>query len=60
MTSGCLTGMGGSGMFYISKWDHAGNLVPKANPNWWGVTAGKKPNLTEIDYKIFSSTDTAL
>ena len=58
MTSGA-TGMGGSGMFYISKWDHAGNLILKANPNWWGVTANKKPNLTEIDFKIFSSTDTA-
>ena len=59
MASGSPTGMGGSGMFYISKWDHAGNLILKANPNWWGRNAGKTPHITEIDYKIFSSTDTA-
>jgi oligopeptide transport system substrate-binding protein len=52
------TGQGGSGMFYVSKWDHKGNLVLKANPNWWGVAAGKKPQLSEIDYKIFVSVDT--
>jgi len=52
------TGQGGSGMFYVSKWDHQGNLVLKANPNWWGVSTGQKPKLSEIDYKIFVSTDT--
>jgi peptide/nickel transport system substrate-binding protein/oligopeptide transport system substrate-binding protein len=53
------TGQGGSGMFYVSTWDHAGNLILKANPNWWGVSAGKKPNFTEVDFKIFDSGDTA-
>lgn len=53
------TGQGGSGMFYIATWDHSGNMVLKANPNWWGVTAGKKPYLTEIDYKMISSSDVA-
>jgi peptide/nickel transport system substrate-binding protein/oligopeptide transport system substrate-binding protein len=53
------TGQGGSGMFYVSTWDHAGNLILKPNPNWWGVSAGKKPNFTEIDFKIFDSGDTA-
>jgi peptide/nickel transport system substrate-binding protein/oligopeptide transport system substrate-binding protein len=48
------TGRGGSGMFYVSRWDHAGNLILKANPNWWGVSAGKKPSFTEIDFKFFS------
>ena len=52
------TGQGGSGMFYVSEWDHQGNLVLKANPHWWGVSQGKKPHLTEIDFKIFSSSDT--
>lgn len=52
------TGQGGSGMFYVSKWNHQGDLVLKANPNWWGVSAGMKPKLSEIDYKIFASADT--
>src|SRR5262249_43182901 len=52
------TGQGGSGMFYISKWDHTGNLDLKANPNWWGNSAGLKPNFSEVDFNIFDSTDT--
>jgi peptide/nickel transport system substrate-binding protein/oligopeptide transport system substrate-binding protein len=48
------TGQGGSGMFYVAAWDHQGVLTLKANPNWWG----KKPNFTEVDFKLFSSTDT--
>jgi oligopeptide transport system substrate-binding protein len=48
------TGQGGSGMFYVSAWDHQGVLTLKANPNWWG----KKPNFTTVDFKLFSSTDT--
>jgi peptide/nickel transport system substrate-binding protein/oligopeptide transport system substrate-binding protein len=53
------TGQGGSGMFYLSKWDHAGNLQLKPNPNWWGVSAGKKINFTEVDFTIFASGNTA-
>jgi peptide/nickel transport system substrate-binding protein/oligopeptide transport system substrate-binding protein len=52
------TGQGGSGMFYVSSYDAAGNLVLKANPNWWGINAGKKPHLTEIDVQIFANADT--
>ncbi|HKS69542.1 MAG TPA: peptide ABC transporter substrate-binding protein, partial [Ktedonobacterales bacterium] len=52
------TGQGGSGMFYVSTWNHQGDLILKANPHWWGVSQGKKPSLTEIDFKIFSSFDT--
>jgi oligopeptide transport system substrate-binding protein len=52
------TGQGGSGMFYVSAWDHQGVLTFKANPNWWGLRAGKKPNFTTVDFKLFSSTDT--
>jgi oligopeptide transport system substrate-binding protein len=53
-----LQGKGNSGMFQLKTWDHQGNIVLVPNPNWWGVTAGKKPNFTEIDYKIFVSGDT--
>ena len=52
------TGRGGSGMFYVSAWDHQGVLTFKQNPNWWGLRAGKKPNFTTVDFKLFSSTDT--
>ncbi len=52
------TGEGGSGMFYVSQWNHTGDMVLKANPNWWGRNAGKKPYLTEIDLKMFSDVDT--
>ncbi|MGH2516580.1 MAG: peptide ABC transporter substrate-binding protein, partial [Ktedonobacterales bacterium] len=52
------TGHGGSGMFYVSTWDHKGNLDLKANPNWWGIAAGMQPKLSEVDYKIFVSIDT--
>jgi peptide/nickel transport system substrate-binding protein/oligopeptide transport system substrate-binding protein len=52
------TGQGGSGMYYVSKWDHQGNLILKANPHWWGVSQGKKPNLSEVDFKIFADGDT--
>ena len=52
------TGMGGSGMFYVSKWDHNGILTLKPNPNWWGIKQGMKPNFSEVDFNIFTSTDT--
>jgi peptide/nickel transport system substrate-binding protein/oligopeptide transport system substrate-binding protein len=48
------TGQGGSGMFYVSAWDHQGVLIFKQNPHWWG----KKPNFTTVDFKLFASTDT--
>jgi peptide/nickel transport system substrate-binding protein/oligopeptide transport system substrate-binding protein len=47
-------GMGSSGMFAVKTWDHAGNLDLVANPNWWG----KKPNFSEVDFKLFESVDT--
>jgi oligopeptide transport system substrate-binding protein len=49
---------GNSGMFNVKNWDHAGNLDLVPNPNWWGIAAGKKPNFTEVDYKIFADSDT--
>ncbi len=48
------TGQGGSGMFYVSAWNHQGVLTLKQNPNWWGT----KPTITTVDFKLFSSTDT--
>jgi peptide/nickel transport system substrate-binding protein/oligopeptide transport system substrate-binding protein len=33
--------------------------VLKRNPNWWGLSQGKKPTLTEIDFTEFKSGDTA-
>lgn len=48
------TGQGGSGMFYVSSWDHKGVLNLKPNPNYWG----KKPNFTEVQFKLFESSDT--
>ena len=51
------TGQGGSGMFYVAAWNHQGVLTLKQNPHWWGLRAGKKPNFTTIDFKLFPSTD---
>lgn len=48
-----ITGQGGSGMFYVARWDHSGTLVLKSNPYWWGMRAGKRPHLTEIDLRFF-------
>lgn len=53
------TGQGGSGMFYVARWDHQGTLILKANPYWWGNAAGKRPHLSEIDLHIFSDPLTA-
>jgi len=53
------TGQGGSGMFYVSSWDHSTGIKLKANPNWWGITQGKKPYLQEMDYTFFKDADTA-
>ncbi|HET9979640.1 MAG TPA: ABC transporter substrate-binding protein [Ktedonobacterales bacterium] len=50
------TGQGGSGMFYLSKWDHNGVLVVKPNPNWWGAKYGMKPNFTEVDYTFVGAS----
>lgn len=52
------TGQGGSGMFYLAKQDHAGSIVLKKNPNWWGIAAGKAPQLDEINYTIFAKSET--
>ena len=54
------TGVGTSGMYQVKTWDHSGGkivLVP--NKNWWGLSAGKKPFLTEIDFTLFKDSDTA-
>jgi peptide/nickel transport system substrate-binding protein/oligopeptide transport system substrate-binding protein len=48
------TGQGGSGMFYVSRKDSAGNIILKANPYWWGRSQGKTPYLTEVDFQLFS------
>ncbi|HEY1388413.1 MAG TPA: peptide ABC transporter substrate-binding protein [Ktedonobacterales bacterium] len=47
------TGQGGSGMFYVSAWNHQGTLTLKRNPNWWGT----KPHFTEVDFTLFASSD---
>jgi oligopeptide transport system substrate-binding protein len=52
------TGTGGSGMFYVSQWDHNGKLYLKPNPNWWGLSQGKKMNFTAVNFDIFDNTDT--
>ncbi len=48
------TGQGGSGMFYVSAWNHQGVLTLKQNPHW----SGTKPNFITVDFKLFASTDT--
>ena len=48
------TGQGGSGMFYVAKWDRKTIVQLKANPNWWGISAGMKPKLSEVDYHLFA------
>ena len=53
------TGQGGSGMFYVAEQVEGENDTPgllrlKQNPHWWG----KKPNFTEVDFKLFVSTST--
>lgn len=53
------TGQGGSGMFYVAAWDHQTHLRLKPNPYWWGVSAGKKPHFTAIEFTLFSSGDIA-
>ena len=54
------TGQGTGGMYYVSSWDHqAGQLVLKPNPNFWGISAGYKPFLKEIDLTVFKDADTA-
>jgi oligopeptide transport system substrate-binding protein len=47
------TGEGGSGMLYVSKWDHAGGMALKPNPHWWG----RKPNFTTIYYTFVNAND---
>jgi oligopeptide transport system substrate-binding protein len=55
------TGQGGSGMFYLAGWDHrAGKIVLKSNPHWWGIAAGNKPHLQEIDWTLFKDAISAL
>jgi peptide/nickel transport system substrate-binding protein/oligopeptide transport system substrate-binding protein len=53
------TGQGGSGMFYVARWDHSGSIVLKRNPHWWGLSQGKKPTLSEIDFTIYAHNDAA-
>lgn len=59
--SGGPHGRGTGGMFAVSRWDHAqGTIVLKPNPYWWGLSAGKKPHLTEIDVTTFADESTEL
>jgi peptide/nickel transport system substrate-binding protein/oligopeptide transport system substrate-binding protein len=51
------TGQGGSGMFYVSSWDHSTGIDLKVNPHWTAPN-GKKPFLTEIHYNFFKDADT--
>ncbi len=54
------SGQGTSGMYYVQTWDHtSGKIVLKQNPHWWGLTQGKKPYLTEVDFTLFKDADTA-
>ncbi|HEY1388412.1 MAG TPA: ABC transporter substrate-binding protein [Ktedonobacterales bacterium] len=58
-----VTGQGGSGMFYLAKSavsavNNPGSLTLKPNPYWWGIAAGKKPNLSEIAISTSSSDAT--
>jgi oligopeptide transport system substrate-binding protein len=53
------TGQGGSGMYYVSFWDHSTGIHMKANPNWWGYVKGTKPYVQEIDLNFFKDADTA-
>lgn len=54
------TGVGTSGMFKVKTWDHSGGKIDLVlNPNWWGLSAGKKPFLTEIVFTLFKDSDTA-
>jgi oligopeptide transport system substrate-binding protein len=55
LTSG-PTGRGGSGMFYLASDDSSGSLVLKPNPHWWGQSAGKLPNFTELDVHLYSDS----
>ena len=56
-TNALASGKGSSGMFKVKTWDHAGKLVLVPNPKWWGISVGKKPNFTEVDYKIFADSN---
>jgi oligopeptide transport system substrate-binding protein len=52
------TGQGGSGMFYVSTYDHKGKLYLKQNPYWWGRSQGMTPHFTEVQFNIFETSDT--
>lgn len=47
------TGRGGSGMFYLSDWNHRGAMTLKPNPNWWN----RKPNFTTIYYTFVNASE---
>jgi oligopeptide transport system substrate-binding protein len=50
------TGRGGSGMYYLANMASGGTrLTLKLNPHWWGLAAGKRPHLTEIDLTAYAS-----
>ncbi|HET8852636.1 MAG TPA: peptide ABC transporter substrate-binding protein, partial [Ktedonobacteraceae bacterium] len=54
-----VTGQGGSGMFSISDWSHKSHLIVKPNPYWWGISAGKKPHFTSVEFSLFSKVAAA-
>jgi oligopeptide transport system substrate-binding protein len=47
------TGQGGSGMFYLSAWDHHSHVILKPNPYWWGASAGRKIHFATSDFSLF-------
>jgi oligopeptide transport system substrate-binding protein len=49
---------GNSGMFEVKSNDKSGHLVLVPNPYWWGNSAGKKLNFTEVDFNMFETSDT--
>lgn len=52
------TGQGGSGPYYVSKWDHKGTLVLKANPNFHDPQQ-KQPYIQTININIYADAGTA-
>ena len=46
----------GNGPFLLTEWVHQDHMTFEANPNYWG----KKPKLTEIDYKMITDPNAEL
>jgi oligopeptide transport system substrate-binding protein len=48
------SGQGGSGPYYVSRWDHKGTLVLSANPHF-----RQQPYIQTINFTIYSDPNTA-